>query len=391
VEKNVGGETTTAYYIYDGDQVICEYDDVGNLRKKFLYGVGIDEVVRMSHVGRTADISGPTGQPDGAVDIYDLRKMSESWLKNEGDTGFNADADLNYDEKINNTDSDILSANWLAEAQLSEVHFYYHYNGLGSVIALSDSAGRTVEMYEYDVYGSTIIRAPTQEPPDTSLYGNPYMFTGRRFDTETGLYYYRARYYSTGIGRFLQVDPIGYEDSMNLYIYVGNNPITFVDPWGLCRDSTSWKLDSAIATGLVWADALGVYGKFGRMDTFDMKYMDTLINPYPNYGKPGAIADERFWDEIHENVGLGFGLAGVDRTSAGTLIEVWEMTEPGILSVWGRGWWMEYQGRSLYKGGVFENGQVGTQRDIEHGMRGYEAGRFIRENPGAFAREYFRD
>jgi len=43
-----------------------------------------------------------------------------------------------------------------------------------------------------------------------STYGNPYMFTGRRFDTETRLYYYRARYYSTEIGRFLQVDPIGY-------------------------------------------------------------------------------------------------------------------------------------------------------------------------------------
>jgi len=50
---------------------------------------------------------------DGTVDIYDLRKMSEAWLKNEVDDGFNADADLNYDGKINNTDSDILSANWL--------------------------------------------------------------------------------------------------------------------------------------------------------------------------------------------------------------------------------------------------------------------------------------
>ena len=48
---------------------------------------------------------------DGTVDIYDLRKMSEAWLKNEVDDGFNADADLNYDGKINNTDSDILSAN----------------------------------------------------------------------------------------------------------------------------------------------------------------------------------------------------------------------------------------------------------------------------------------
>ena len=56
--------------------------------------------------------------------------------------------------KINNTDSDILSANWLANNQLSEVRFYYHYDGLGFVIALSDSTGRVVEKYQYAVYGN---------------------------------------------------------------------------------------------------------------------------------------------------------------------------------------------------------------------------------------------
>ncbi|MBW8042153.1 MAG: hypothetical protein FVQ85_19435 [Planctomycetes bacterium] len=231
ISKTVGGETT--YYIYDGDQVICEYDDVGYLRKKFLYGVGIDEVVRMSQVGRTADISGPSGPPDEIVDIYDLRKMSEAWLKNEGDAGFNANADLNYDEKINNTDSDILSANWLSDAQLSEVYFYYHYDGLGSVIAISDSVGRVVEKYQYAVYGNPRILNQNNKQLTDSKYGNPYMFTGRRFDTETRLYYYRARYYSTEIGRFLQVDPIGYTDGLNLYAYCGNNPVVLIDPLGL--------------------------------------------------------------------------------------------------------------------------------------------------------------
>ena len=80
-----------------------------------------------------------------------------------------------------------------------------------------------VERYSYDVFG---------EPNRVSGIGNPYMFTGRRYDPETGLYYYRARYYSPELGRFLQPDPIRYEDGLNLYGYVLNNPVTEKDPYG---------------------------------------------------------------------------------------------------------------------------------------------------------------
>ncbi|UCG49782.1 MAG: RHS repeat-associated core domain-containing protein, partial [Phycisphaerales bacterium] len=83
------------------------------------------------------------------------------------------------------------------------------------MVAISDEQSQQVEKYEYSVYGRVRIMAPNGQSRTVSIIGNPYYFTGRRLDGETGLYYYRARYYSPEIGRFLQTDPIGYSDSLN--------------------------------------------------------------------------------------------------------------------------------------------------------------------------------
>ena len=65
------------------------------------------------------------------------------------------------------------------------------------------------------------------------MIGNSYLFTGRRLDEETGLYYYRARYYNKAQGRFISRDPIGYFDGNNHYQYVLNGPTNNLDPDGL--------------------------------------------------------------------------------------------------------------------------------------------------------------
>ena len=102
--------------------------------------------------------------------------------------------------------------------------YFYHFDGSGSVIALTGTCGVISERYTYSPYG---------ESSSTSATGNPYRYTGRELDAETGLYYYRARFYSPSLGRFLQPDAIGYADNLNLYAYVGNDPLNLRDPTGL--------------------------------------------------------------------------------------------------------------------------------------------------------------
>ncbi|MBI3572573.1 MAG: RHS repeat-associated core domain-containing protein [Candidatus Kerfeldbacteria bacterium] len=155
ISKTVNGVTTQ--YLYDGMNIIKEYDGTGALLATYTHGPGIDEPLSMTRAGQT---------------------------------------------------------------------YYYHADGLGSVTGLTDNSQTLVQMYGYDGFGNL------DQPP---FVQNPYTYTGREWDPETGLYYYRARSYEPKVGRFLQPDPIGLEGGINLYAYVGNNPANWGDPWGLMQ------------------------------------------------------------------------------------------------------------------------------------------------------------
>ncbi len=102
---------------------------------------------------------------------------------------------------------------------------YFVTDALGSTLALADASGEVVQRYRYDPYGVV-------EAEDSSLT-NPYQFSGREVDSKA-LYYYRARYYFPRLGRFLSEDPLAFgSERVNFYTYVGDDPISRVDPLGL--------------------------------------------------------------------------------------------------------------------------------------------------------------
>jgi len=117
-----------------------------------------------------------------------------------------------------------------------ENRYFYQKDQLGSITAITDKDGKIVEEYKYDAFGKAYIRdgkSNNWREFKESKIGNVRLFTGREYDKEIGLYYYRARYYSADLGRFISRDPIGMSDNVNLYSYVGNNPVKFVDAMGL--------------------------------------------------------------------------------------------------------------------------------------------------------------
>jgi len=107
----------------------------------------------------------------------------------------------------------------------SGVTSYYQADGLGSTSSLSNSKGTLANRYTYDWFGKLTA--------STGTLLNPFQYTGREFESETGIYEYRARYYDPNDGRFNSEDPIAFRGGVNFYRYVLNNPVINVDPPGL--------------------------------------------------------------------------------------------------------------------------------------------------------------
>lgn len=154
--------------------------------------------------------------------------------------GFNIIAILDENKKvISNIIHDELIDTPLTITTNNET-FFYHRNHQGSIVALSDEEGEIVESFIYNAYGKIISHYIIKNT------NNPYAYTAREYDLDD-LYYYRFRYYDSNIKRFLSLDPFSHDDGdFNHYRYVENNPLNFLDPFGLKKDCNKEKTKGII-------------------------------------------------------------------------------------------------------------------------------------------------
>ena len=141
---------------------------------------------------------------------------------------------------------------------------YYEADGLGSITSLSSSAGAVANSYTYDSFGGVT--------NFTGTLRNLFQYAGRESDSETGLYYNRARYYSPQSGRFVSEDPLGFASgATNFYGYVFESPTNLTDPLGLCGCTTP---------------PAGPADPWGALDYYIHQAMETSANNDPTYSVP---------------------------------------------------------------------------------------------------------
>ena len=173
---------------------------------------------------------------------------------------------------------------------------YYNFNGHGDVTGITDSAYTLIKSYEYDAFG--VEKNP--DPADT----NPFRYCAEYYDAETGYIYLRARYYDVKDGRFISEDPA--KDGLNWYVYCGNNPVNFVDPFGLFDYNTKLSKSNHYSDDVkVLQNELAWWGYYkGAIDGYFGNQTLSAVNAYKNakglwnFGQYNGVVGVTTWESL---------------------------------------------------------------------------------------------
>lgn len=210
------------------------YDDNGSMTGKF--NGASQQLLNISYdQRRLASVMAVNNQPNSLFFEYDANAYRIEKQNSNGTNKYYLEAE--HLESVYDA-NDELQANYLRGVVVDEIingfekntstgvmeNRTFHHDRVNSVVALSDHNGTEMQTLSYGPFGRSI--------NSTGSSQNAMKYTGREQDEESGLYYYRARYYDPELGRFISEDPIGFKGGVNLYAYVGNNPLIYSDPSG---------------------------------------------------------------------------------------------------------------------------------------------------------------
>jgi len=259
--------TTKTYTYNQADQLTSAgsasytFDNNGNMTSKT--DSGQTTVYEYNALNRLVKIHYPDGTENAYV--YDPTGNRISASSKAGEvTNYLLDGDNVLMELNNsgNTQARYTSAlnvdSWISMHRGNQ-SYMFHKDGLNSTTALSDASQGVSATYSYSAFGEI--------KNQTGNVTNPYTYTGRELDKESGNYYYRSRYYSSNNGRFISKDKfkgfITHPSSLNKYVYVNNNPVNRVDPNGLFEEeilTISLEVIGLVAGGMLASGAVMTVG-----------------------------------------------------------------------------------------------------------------------------------